>query len=354
MEAVKSLMFLLLTLIFLLIFLLPIYLIILILLFILSPVFLLMKNTYINKEIYELDLLLINKENTEIKQFNNLTYFEIKCNNKNNNPILLLHGTATCSSATWNYDFINKLEDICSTIYMIDLPYFGRNNINEMYNSESITNALFEFIKSLDNKPIIIGHSFGSFIALQLAIKYPDYIEKIVAISPVGIFKFLGKFGAYWGIFFKLGFPTNFYKHMVYFENTIVGLLKLLKKDVYNHVLKLRVTSQANQIVNKYIKVTPFGVQWKEPLIEDIIKSNVPISLVFGESDSITPFCTGELLHKITNIPYYIIKDASHTPINKINNIKEIIDNCKKTSYNNININLDKMTSFNIFNYNIN
>jgi len=235
---------------------------------------------------------------------------------------------------------------------MIEMPYFGNNNPEGEYNSDTLINILFNFIKEFNKKPIIISHSFGSYIALQLGIKYPEYINKIVAISPVGIFKFLGKYGSYWGLFFKLGFPTIIYKQLYYFKNTIYSLLNIFNYDIndkYKLLLLINIASYSYFVINKYIYLSPFGVQWKEPLINDLVNSKVPIALIFGELDTITPCTTGNLINKITGIPNYIINNTSHNPTNKIKNIKEIIDNCEKPKYNNINI-LDNnyISTFNI------
>ncbi len=337
--------------ILLIIIILPIYISIFLILLLLLPFF---NNHKINKNINEIEVELLKKYNGKIKNYDGLNYYEINSNNNNkSNPIILLHGTGSCSLFAWDKEFIDELKNISPAIYMIDLPYFGNNNssIKEKYNKNEITNIIFKFIKQLNNKPIIISHSFGSYIGLQLCIKHPEYIHKIVAISPVGIFKFLGKYGPYWGLFFKLGFPTIFYKHLYLFENIIIALSKLFNQDSYAQTLLLRIVPQSHFIVDKYVDITPFSVQWNEPLINDIINSKVPMALVFGKQDTITPPNIGKLLNDITGIPYYVINNSSHNPTNKIkNNIKEIINNCKKPKHNNIHIlDQDYMSSFNFF-----
>lgn len=350
--------------ILLIIIILPIYISIFLILLLLLPFF---YNHKINKNIKEIEVELLKKYNGVIKNIDGLNYYKIYGNNTNNalipfdqmssghdgynNPIILLHGTGSCSLFAWDKEFIDELKNISPAIYMIDLPYFGNNNsIKEKYDKNTITDIIFKFIKQLNNKPIIISHSFGSYIGLQLCIKHPEYIHKIVAISPVGIFKFLGKYGPYWGLFFKLGFPTIFYKQLYLFENIIIALSKLFNQDSYTQTLLLRIVSNSHFIVNKYVDVTPFGVEWNEPLINHLVNSKVPMALVFGELDTLTPPTIGKLLNNIIGIPYYVINNSYHNPINNIKNIKEIINNCKKPKYNNIHI-LDKhyTSSFNFF-----
>jgi len=331
----------------------PIYLLFFILLLLISPLF--NKNNILNTE--EIEYKLINRYNcSETVNFKinkkNLKYYKIIGNILNGDDIILLHGTATSSLVAWDKQLINQLINISSNIFMIELPYFGNNNPEGEYNIDTLINILFNFIKTLNKKPILICHSFGSYIGLELGIRYPDYINKIVAISPVGIFNFLGKYGSYWGLFFKLGFPTLFYKKLSYFETTIINLLKIFNinnNQIYKLILLLRTVSKSYFIVNKYIDVSPIGVRWNKPLIDNLINIKVPIALIFGEKDTITPYTTGKLANDIIGIPFHVIK-GSHNPTNNIKNIKEIINSCNKPKYNNINI-LDKnyISSFYIF-----
>jgi len=71
----------------------------------------------------------------------------------------------------------------------IDLPGYGKS-------SKAIHSGTMEFyadvIKSFMEKlglqkAVIAGHSMGGQIAMVMALKYPDYVDKLVLVSPAGI-----------------------------------------------------------------------------------------------------------------------------------------------------------------------
>ena len=83
----------------------------------------------------------------------------------------------------------------------------------------------------------------------------------------------------------------------------------------------------------KRCNITPFSVKWNEPLICDIVNSNkkVPMAVVFGSDDTITPPYIGKMLNRTANIPCYIIENKSHSPMCGISEkmLRKIIKECK-------------------------
>jgi len=76
-------------------------------------------------------------------------------------------------------------KDGTNTLY--DLPGFGDTPmLPEGANTEEYAVALAEQLS--DNKPhVIIGHSYGARVAVQLASKYPQKVKAIILISGAGL-----------------------------------------------------------------------------------------------------------------------------------------------------------------------
>ncbi len=68
-----------------------------------------------------------------------------------------------------------------------DLPACGKSlPLRQIHTLENYADWLADFSRDLGIKtPIIIGHSFGSRVALVYAAHYPDHIAKLVLITPV-------------------------------------------------------------------------------------------------------------------------------------------------------------------------
>jgi len=99
--------------------------------------------------------------------------------------VLLLHGS-TVGWGQW-YRTMAILAEKYQVI-ALDLPGVGRSSVIDFatVSSEQIVNYVASFITALEFGPcIVIGHSFGAWIALRLALK-KAIISRLILISPLG------------------------------------------------------------------------------------------------------------------------------------------------------------------------
>ncbi len=71
----------------------------------------------------------------------------------------------------------------------IDLPGYGKSSkAVHSGTMEFYADVIKSFIDKLGlRKAVIAGHSMGGQIAMVMALKYPDYVDKLVLVSPAGI-----------------------------------------------------------------------------------------------------------------------------------------------------------------------
>lgn len=69
-----------------------------------------------------------------------------------------------------------------------DLPGFGKGATLKDYSLESYVKWLRDYIRQqkLSQPPILLGHSFGSIISAAYAEEYPETIQKLVLVNPIG------------------------------------------------------------------------------------------------------------------------------------------------------------------------
>lgn len=69
-----------------------------------------------------------------------------------------------------------------------DLPGFANGDRLAKYDLESYIKWLHRFIKKqpTKDKPILLGHSFGSIITSAYAAEHPRSIEKLILVNPIG------------------------------------------------------------------------------------------------------------------------------------------------------------------------
>ena len=102
----------------------------------------------------------------------------------NRQTIILIHGfRGTHHGLSLIADHLKDVD-----ILIPDLPGFGAGDQLEKYDLASYVDWLKKYIKELNLKevPILLGHSFGSIICAAYTQKYPETIDRLILVNPIG------------------------------------------------------------------------------------------------------------------------------------------------------------------------
>jgi pimeloyl-ACP methyl ester carboxylesterase len=108
-------------------------------------------------------------------------------------PVVLIHGGAS-DSRDW-LETINALSHRY-TLYAPDLVGFGRNQRHdEGYYLSEFGDYVLNFMDALRlENPVLVGHSFGGRICLDIALEHPERVRRLVLIDSSGLGK-VSRFG---------------------------------------------------------------------------------------------------------------------------------------------------------------
>ncbi|XP_050305853.1 (Lyso)-N-acylphosphatidylethanolamine lipase-like [Anthonomus grandis grandis] len=104
-------------------------------------------------------------------------------------PLVMLHGFAA-ALGFWCKNFDEIAQD--RPVYAIDLLGFGRSSRpnfakNHETSEQQWVNALEEWRKEVKlDKFILLGHSFGGYLATSYAINHPDRVKHLILADPWG------------------------------------------------------------------------------------------------------------------------------------------------------------------------
>ncbi len=222
-------------------------------------------------------------------------------------PVVFLHGF--CESNTlWNSLGVNLSDEF--RIICPDLPGFGKSELPAGdFSLEEIGDLLIAFLKDLNiEKPIIIGHSLGGYISLEILRKHMDFVKAIGLFNSSAfgdtpdkkenrnkLIEFIGTNGV--GPFLKTFVPSLFYP-----------------KTEKNHEKII------NQIREEGLSIQPASVMKYTAAMRDRIdnadlltKYHDRILLIAGEFDQNVPLeKSKEMSEFLDKGNTYIIPDSAH------------------------------------------
>ncbi len=105
----------------------------------------------------------------------------------NSDVLLLLHGSGPGVTGWRNYR--GNLEFFAQThhCYVVEFPGFGVSDAVEGHPVLTAGASVIRFMDALGiDKAAVIGNSMGGVVGINLAIKHPDRVEKLVTIGGVG------------------------------------------------------------------------------------------------------------------------------------------------------------------------
>ena len=96
--------------------------------------------------------------------------------------LVLLHGAPT-DSRTWQWMVPDLSRD--HTVIAWDAPGFGQSSdINDSWRAKQFADALANFVAALGvERPHVVGHSFGSMLALSLFEHHPSTPASLVLVG---------------------------------------------------------------------------------------------------------------------------------------------------------------------------
>ncbi|MFC1955632.1 alpha/beta fold hydrolase [Chloroflexota bacterium] len=102
--------------------------------------------------------------------------------------MVLLHGGASDSQ-----DWVGTMAALSHrySLYAPDLIGFGRSDrLKSGYYLSDFVQFTLEFIKKLGlDSPVLVGHSFGGRLCLQVAIRCPEMVRRLVLVDTAGFGK---------------------------------------------------------------------------------------------------------------------------------------------------------------------
>ena len=232
-------------------------------------------------------------------------------------PLVLLHGTAA-SLHTWD-GWTEQLDEDFAII-RLDLPGFGLTGPHPeaAYRVDDYALFLDEFMQRLGIDYFsLAGNSLGGGIAWNYAAKYPDKVDRLILIDPLGIPS--DKQPAFIFTLARMSLTAAALKHLTPKE-VIAGNLK----EVYHDDSKI-----SDSLIERYYLMTRRAgnrqafvdrANTDNPSDTTLLKQiNSPTLILWGEHDEWIPVSDGAIFERLLpNAELIIYPNAGHVPMEEI------------------------------------
>jgi pimeloyl-ACP methyl ester carboxylesterase len=250
-------------------------------------------------------------------------------NHRSNQPfIVLIHGFL---SSTFSYRRLIPYLMNDFSVLALDLPPFGKSekSIRFQYTYKNLANLVIELLNRLQVQScILVGHSMGGQISLNITRQRPDLVKHIVLLCSSGYLK-------------RAQMPLLLSTYLPYFHLYVKrwlsrqGVEQNLLNVVYDHSLIDEEMKKGyeepfydSQI---FIALTRMLRHREGDLSSDELKEiEIPSLLVWGEEDKVVPIHIGKRLHQdLPNSQFISFPKTGHLlPEEKPRHVYEQILRC--------------------------
>lgn len=254
--------------------------------------------------------------NVRYLQFDNEEEAEVQ-------TIVLLHGEGMSS-----IDMV-PLAQILSkkyNIFVVDLPGFGRSHAPQksFFSGDQVRGIIHYLDAFCESKRltkfVLVGHSFGAFVALSYADFFKEKVTKLVLIDPIGIFPSIGTLGAYWAVFYK--FKLVYYPSMLGRWGRIYAYYLL--DDARSWYTLSHPNSYAKDIISSMVNINFMGGHWNDTKSHVLSITSIPTSVIYGRYDMIVGVHQGRAIHDMFKMDLLVVDDAGHVPFLDPDNAVEV------------------------------
>jgi pimeloyl-ACP methyl ester carboxylesterase len=209
------------------------------------------------------------------------------------------------------------------TIAIPDLPGFGRGPKFKKYNLESYVEWLEAFITKHSNgrKVILLGHSFGSIISASYAQQFPQTIDKLVLVNPIGSpalegpKKIMTKLAV---LYYKIGAktPEKFAQKWLS-AKPIVRIMSVTMAKTHDRGLRTYIHHQHDEYFSRFHSPQSVLEGFETSISHNVgdFAKKIPVDtlLIAGSLDDITPLSDQyALVKKFPHAQLKVINDVGH------------------------------------------
>ena len=243
--------------------------------------------------------------------------------------VLFVHGLGSAGYLEWRFNL--PVIGRSHRVYAPDLPGFGRSDKPaDGYGIPLFARVLEGYIRAQRLEPVLVGSSMGGRVALEVALRRPEVVRKLVLVNALGVVR------PNVGLFYPLvvvprvgeglvglmrealhRLPTRTIHHYARRYLGVAGDVERLLDESF--LTALREMHSAEGYPRAYAS-TVRALANRESyqagaLLERLAATGLPVMLVWGEGDRLLPLARAREAHRrLPGAHLEVIGGAGHAP----------------------------------------
>jgi pimeloyl-ACP methyl ester carboxylesterase len=244
-------------------------------------------------------------------------------------PVVFVHGLGSAGYLEWRFNLSALARS--HRVFAPDLPGFGRSEQPpDGYGIPLFAGVIEEYLRVQRLRPVLVGASMGGRVALEVALRRPDRVRKLVLVNALGVVR----------PNVRLFYP------LVLLPRVGEGLLGVMREALHRlppHAIRhyarryLRVPGDLDRIMDESFLAgmremhatagyprayasTVRSLAGRESLSADTLvarlaATGIPVMLVWGEGDRLLPLARARRAHRLLpGARLEVIAGAGHAP----------------------------------------
>jgi len=264
-------------------------------------------------------------------------------------PLVLMHGY--CNAALYFYRNLNGLRKHFQSVYSIDMFGWGLSSRPKFKTTDNtIESAEDVFVESLEawrrvnkiEKMTLAGHSMGGYFSVAYCEKYPQRVDRLILISPVGVPHLDGEHEIATTSFTARAFfslAKTFWKNNITPGSFIRSLSEYRGRDLVRRYINGRIpaitSEEEKEVLCEYMytnNILPGSGEYalnrvlkpiayaRKPTVDRIPKLKVSnVTFIYGLNDWMDPSGGADVQNKCEeigeqapNVDVYTVRNAGH------------------------------------------
>jgi pimeloyl-ACP methyl ester carboxylesterase len=216
-----------------------------------------------------------------------MAYMDVRPQQPNGRTAVLLHGRNFCA-ATWE----TSLKVLSQAGYRLIAPDqigFCKSSkpLDYQFSIQQLATNTNALVKSLGvTRATYIGHSFGGMTAIRYALMFPDAVEQLVLVNPIGLEDWQAKGAPYLEIDkdVLIERQTNFESIKQYEQRVYYAGQWKPDYDRWVEMLAGMFTGPGGDVVSR-VQARVFDMAFTQPVVHEFERIKSPTTLMIGQLD---------------------------------------------------------------------